>query len=267
MWLRHWGLTGDPFAVAGSPYIPMATHDEAVARLVFCVERRQREIALVADAGLGKTMVVRQALQAMRGPRRRTVLVDRPGDDRQWLGRIADGLGLPFAVGSDREGVWRALARAIGAAAVEGVQLVVAVDRWDGEAVGGAVQDLSALQDLAESKGSCLSIIRVGREPDLGAEAAAWTLAIGLERLTRSEAEVYLFARLEAAGCHERLFTPRAIGRLHAWCEGVPRALGEMASVALVAGAIQGLEVVTPEVVDGVARDGLIGGVPAEAAR
>ena len=75
MWLRHWGLAHDPFVGTHSPYVPLPSHDEAVARLVYSIERQQRFITLFAEAGLGKTTVVPQAIKETRSPRRRIVLV------------------------------------------------------------------------------------------------------------------------------------------------------------------------------------------------
>ena len=73
--------------------------------------------------------------------------------------------------------------------------------------------------------------------------------------LTRSDAEKYLATRLSAAGRDEPTFSPRALDRLHAWSEGVPRGLDRMASLALMAGALRRVEIITPDIIDGVARE------------
>jgi type II secretory pathway predicted ATPase ExeA len=73
--------------------------------------------------------------------------------------------------------------------------------------------------------------------------------------LTRSEAECYLQAKLSGAGCSERIFTPRAITRLHGLSAGVPRGLERLAALSLMAGSLRGLEVVPAEVVDAIAHE------------
>jgi type II secretory pathway predicted ATPase ExeA len=78
-----------------------------------------------------------------------------------------------------------------------------------------------------------------------------WTLAIRLQRLTRSQVEVYLVSKLTAAGCTERIFTPRALTRLHGLARGIPRGIEQLATISLMAGAVRGLEVVSPDMVDG----------------
>jgi hypothetical protein len=172
---------------------------------------------------------------------------------------------MPFAVGSGRDGVWRALARTLCAAALEGYHVVFIVDGWDTDPGPTTMQDLTALMDAAGPQGLPPSLIRVGRGTDEARDS--WTVAIGLERLTRSESETYVGAKLGSAGCRERIFTPRAFSRLHSWSEGVPRTLDEIATFALVAGAVQGREVVTPDVVDGVALRSLVGVNPDVIAR
>jgi type II secretory pathway predicted ATPase ExeA len=73
--------------------------------------------------------------------------------------------------------------------------------------------------------------------------------------LTRSDAEAYLNAKLAMAGRPERTFTPRAITGLHAAAAGNPRTLDRLASLGLMAGALRGLEIITPDVIAGVARE------------
>ena len=73
------------------------------------------------------------------------------------------------------------------------------VDGWDAGLDPAAIRDLTALMEQGSGDGPPVSLIRVGRvEPD--GDDACWP-AIGLERLTRSEAETYVDARGQAAGC------------------------------------------------------------------
>jgi hypothetical protein len=64
-----------------------------------------------------------------------------------------------------------------------------------------------------------------------------------------------LLAKLCAGGSHERNFTPRAVVRVHCLSRGIPRALEELASLSLAAGAARALEIISPDVVDGIAEE------------
>jgi hypothetical protein len=73
--------------------------------------------------------------------------------------------------------------------------------------------------------------------------------------LTRGAAGRYLADKLASAGRDGLTFTPGAITRLHALSGGVPRGLDRLASLSLMAGAMKRLEVIPPEVVEGVTRE------------
>jgi len=257
VWRGHWGLTRDPFAGRDSPYVSLPSHDEALHRLVHSIEHAERRIVVRAEAGLGKTTVLRAAVAAARSPRRRFVLIRAPADRTQFLGQLAAQLGHPLGLEPSPIGLWGRVARALRVAALEGFQVVVAIEDCEERLDAGLRPDLEALGHLGLGAEPGLSVIRVTRTPwDAQPDPAeAWTLAIRLQRLTRSEVEVYLAAKLAAAGCAEPVFTPRALTRLHARSAGVPRGIERLARLSLMAAAARGLEVIAPEIVEGVASE------------
>jgi hypothetical protein len=120
--------------------------------------------------------------------------------------------------------------------------------------------DLDRLVHLDVHPESRLTVLQVissegGEEAAGWAAAAPWELLIRLPALTRGDAEAYLSAKLALAGRRGLTFSARAITRLHAMSTGNPRTLDRLASLALMAGALRGLEIVTPDVVEGVARE------------
>jgi type II secretory pathway predicted ATPase ExeA len=254
VWPRHWGLTRDPFAGGDSPYVSLPSHDEALYRLVYAIERAERQIVFRAEAGLGKTTVLRAAIAATRSARRRFALIRAPADRTQLLSLLAEQFVRPLGLGPSSDALWQWVARALRVAALEGFQVVVAIDDCADRLDPAMRHDLEALGHLGPGDEPGFSVIRVARtpgdpQPD---PAEAWTLAIGLKRLTRSEVEVYLAAKLAAAGCAEPIFTPRALTRLHARSAGVPRGIERLAALSLMAAAARGLEVISPEIVEGV---------------
>jgi general secretion pathway protein A len=257
MWQRHWGLASDPFAELKSPYVPLPSHEEALARLVHAIETAQRQVFFSAEAGLGKTTVVRRAISETRSPRRRMVLMRLPVDRSLLVTQVAERLGQPVGRDLSRTGSWRALERAVRVAALEGFQIVVALDGAEDPFLDDAQHELRALAHLGFPEDVQLTVIvvvRMLRDPQ-EVVTPSWNFAIGLERLTRSQAEDYLTAKLAAAGCPEHLFTPHAITRLHGLSRGVPRGLERLATLTLQAGALHGHEVITPDVVDRVAEE------------
>jgi type II secretory pathway predicted ATPase ExeA len=134
-----------------------------------------------------------------------------------------------------------------------------------------AIDDAGALLESAGSEflrrvlhlgadtGARITLLLASEENAAGEEIPAqpvdlrtWALVIRLTPLTRAEVEQYLVGKLEAAGCRDRIFTPRAITRLHHRSGGMPRGIDRLASLCLRAGASRGLESVSAALVESV---------------
>jgi len=255
--MRHWGLGRDPFAELDSPYVPLPSHDEAVARLVHTIETSQRRAIFTAAAGLGKTTVLRKAFAETQSPRRRFAAVSCPRDGSLLFTLLAERLGERLGREPGRLGSWRALERAIRISSLQGFHVVLAVDDCDELGTHELRRELDSLVQLGTKSGTGLTIIQLERtnRHDRLDSSGSWSLAINLQALTRSQVERYLSTKLDAAGCAEPIFTPRAITRLHGLSVGVPRAFQQLASLSLISGAVRGVEVISPDIVDGVAHE------------
>ncbi len=257
VWQQHWALARDPFDDHDPPYVPLPSHDEALFRLVYAIEQGRRDVIFLAEAGLGKTVVLRRALAETRSPGRRVAMFQATSDGSSTLGMLAQRLGQSVGRGAGVPATWQALGRAFRIAALQGLQIVVALDDWTHCCEARLVRDLHALAHNGSGRAACLTVIRVGCPPRDGRiePPDPWRLVIGLMRLTRSQVDDYLTAKLALVGCSERIFTPRAVTRLHGLSRGVPRGVEQLAALSLMAGAVRGLEVITPDVVNGVAPE------------
>jgi type II secretory pathway predicted ATPase ExeA len=258
VWKRHWKLSRDPFLEAGAPFVSVAPHEEAVARLVDTIETGQRRAVVRAGAGLGKTSVLVRALAETRGPWRRAVLLSCPTEGPGLLAGLAEGLGRRVPAGASRGLSWKALDEAVRLCRWQRQRVILAIDDCQHLTDPAGLLDLERLVHLDPHPDSRLTVLLVFRTDEVEesrAMAFPWELLIRLPALTRGDAEVYLSAKLAAAGRAEPTFTPRAIQRIHFASAGNPRGLDRLASLALMAGALRGLEVVTPDVIEGVARE------------
>jgi MSHA biogenesis protein MshM len=256
-WLRHWSLQQDPFAERRSAFVSTSIHGEAVARLVHTIETAGRSAHLIAGAGLGKSRVLGRALEATRSPERRFARISAPTDGADLFARLAVELGTRVAPGSSRAVAWRSLTEAARLCRWQGLQVVLVVDGSERLATASDRMDLERLDELDPDPSTRLTVLRLGRPDHAGpsdwerpSSANDWSLAVRLEALTRSETATFLATKLEAAGRIEPTFTPRAITRLHSASEGIPRGIDRLASLALMASALRGLEMVNPDVVE-----------------
>ena len=256
-WYRHWGLTRHPFEDVNSPYVSLPSHDEAIYRLAFSIEQGHRHVGFFAEAGLGKTVVLRRALDETRNPARRVVQVRPMSDGPAFLSRLAESLGHRVDREGGQDSTWRALGRAFRVLALQGFQVILVVDDGNDSADASQTPGLNLLAQAGFGEEGHITIIRCGRPQSAAASDRDddWRLMVRLQRLTRSQSGDYLIAKLAAAGANEPVFTPRAVTRLHGLSGGIPRGLEQLATLSLIAGAVRGLEVISPDVVNGVAGE------------
>ncbi len=178
-------------------------------------------------------------------------------DASAFMNRLAETLGHPVGREGGPESTWRALGRAFRVLALQGLQVILVVDDGNDSSESCGIPGLNMLAQAGFGENSRVTVIRCGRLPtvDRSDRDDDWRLIIGLQRLTRSQAGDYLVAKLAAAGANEPVFTPRAVTRLHVLSGGVPRGLEQLATLSLIAGAVRGLEVISPDVVNGVAGE------------
>lgn len=252
---RYWGLRAFPFreGTGASGFVKTTVHAEAVARIEQAVREGEPLVWIDGEAGLGKTVVLRQSLLTLRAPRRRVVLASGATDGVDLLADLAEGLGIRIQPGSP----WSAARKAIGDAfrlcRFQGQAVVFALDDCH-EAIDG--QALDHLEHLQARTPTPLTILRAGR--DGPTESDGWRPRIRLLPLTRTEAAQYLTAKLAGAGASSIIFTSHALTRLHAHSRGVPRMLDRLAARALREGARRSLERIEPEVVEQCVPDGLL---------
>ncbi len=255
MWTDHWGISRDPFVESDSTYVSLPSHDEAVARLSYMIETSRRQIVFHAPAGMGKSTVLRKVISEIRNPRRKVVAIPCPTEGTLLFARLAERLGNRLGRDPDRLKCWMALDQSIRAASLQGTHVVLMIDDCHQLTTDSNRRDLDSLVQLGTSGDADLTIVQAARpdrdrltDPDDG-----WMLAVSLLPLTRSQVETYLTTKLRAVGYDEPIFTPRAITRLQALSEGIPRRIQEIAALSLMAGALRGLEMIPPDLIDSMA--------------
>jgi len=255
MWQRHWKLSSDPFTEGRRLFVTTPVHAEAVARLIHAIETHQRRAHLQAPAGLGKSMVLAQALAQARAPHRRVALVSSPCDGPSLLADLAEGLGLRVQAGASRAQAWRRLTDAVRVCHWQRLSVVLAIDDCQNLTDPSDRLDLARLVHLAPGSDARLTVILSERSLDEPPSPAEWIVPIRLAPLSRSEAERYLTAKMAAAGRGDPAFSPRALARLHALSAGNPRGLDRLATQSLMAGALRGVQIVSPEIVEDAAPE------------
>ncbi len=154
------------------------------------------------------------------------------------MSALARRLGEPLEREPSRHAALSAISRACRLAGLQRFHVVLAIDDCHEDTPANTRQDVAALVRMRESATAALTVIHVDRAAPLdSADPIGWNaVVIGLEPLTRSQTELFVTEKLERAGSAGRIFTPRALTRLHGWSSGVPREVERLANFALWVG-------------------------------
>lgn len=256
MYQAYWGFQRSPFSdesarqsLASSP-----VHAEALARLDFLLESRNRLGLLLGPAGSGKSLVLAElARRAARSGATVAAVPAAAADARQLLAHLATGLALSEA--STPDGTWRSIADRLEELRLEGVWAVVLLDDLD-RAAGEAHAVVERLLAIGDAPLTVVATVRPETSTNLGRrllDQAA--LRIDLAPWSEDETRTYLNASLAQAGRQEPAFDDSAVRRLFELSGGAPRRVNQLAQLALLAGAGQNLLQVDAETIEAVEEE------------
>ena len=252
-WASHFGLTRTPFgkSIPAKDLFCRQAHQEAVARINFCVVESAMGV-VAGDVGAGKTVAVRAAVTALDPTRHQVIYVPNP------------------AFGT--RGLYVTIVRALGgsprfmkAELMAQTQDLLAAEEEERHRRVVLVIDEAHLLDPAQ-----LEEIRLLTSSKLDSESPFAGLLVGQPTLNRQlrmgvfaaldqriatrftikamdlvESGGYLRHHLALAGRDDHpLFADDAVARLHRVSNGLPRALNNAATAALMAAAADGKDIV-----------------------
>jgi type II secretory pathway predicted ATPase ExeA len=234
-------------------------HEEALARLDYLVENRCRLGLLLGAPGTGKTTMLDHFARQLTRRGARAVRVNLLCLDREELAwRLADGLGVHVEPHQPAWRVWRDVFDRIDLGRYEHLDLVLLFDDVH-EAESGVLMDVVRLVQWQPDAEGRLTIV-------VAADSARVDL-IGRRLLELSELRIDLFPwdledtaqfvsrSVPQAGREQPAFDDRAIREIHERAQGVPRRVRNLAELALLAAAGQGVELVDPDTVVAVSRE------------
>ena len=236
MWKSHWGLERDPFAESDATLCLAADTRRGGCAADSCDRNRRAPAVLTRRCRAGKEHRPAQSIcrdeesaaaicpgelcprrKRFCSPSWRSVWASASGASR--AGWLRGGLS------SARSG-WRRFR--------EFTWFSASTTASSRARTCGATSSRSLKSAAGTSTHSRSSSADDGRER---ASDDRWTLAIGLESLTRSEAELISRRNSPRPAVGKARFTPRAVTRLHCLCGGFREALQQLATRCLMAGA------------------------------
>jgi general secretion pathway protein A len=245
MYEQFFGLADAPFRLTPDPrYLFLSKkHAEGLAHLKLSLRESSGFVCITGDVGTGKTTLLRAFLTTL-GPDVATAYVFNPAlSALELLQTINSEFGLP-ATSSSPKVLTDDLNRHLLRQREAGRRSIVVIDEAQALQVD-VLEQLRLLSNLETTTEKLLRIILVGQpqlrtlllHPELVQLNQRITLRWHLGPLAARETVAYVRHRLDVAGggTPRRLFTRRAVRRLHRYAYGVPRLVNMIAHRALLA--------------------------------
>ncbi len=261
MYEHYWGLTSAPFAnrLGERSIYESPVHEEALARLLYCIEEHKALAILHGPAGCGKSQLLSIVAGQVRRTQRYFALVNSAEVcDREFLNHLDRELRLG-GVESDSVSLrWRRLRDFFGSTQEAGLQTVLALDGLEHaeESVLGTINRLVSLhnQSLAD-----LTIVASFNHGDVSSRLKELLeladMVIEVKSFERPETESYIHNRLESSGGQKTVFQTDAIDQLQQITRGVPREINRLCELALLAGMSDSLTAIDRKLIASLAAE------------
>ncbi|MHB1712820.1 MAG: ExeA family protein [Acidimicrobiales bacterium] len=244
-WVAHFGLSATPFSksIAATDLFARQAHDEAVARISFCVAESALGV-IVGDVGVGKTVAVRAAVAGLDPTRHTVIYVANPAFGTRGL-----YVTVVRALGAEpRFHKAEVMAQATSLLAAEEAErhrrVLIVID--EAHLLEPAqLEEIRLLTNAEMDSASPFAGILVG-QPTLSRQLRMGIFAaldqriatrFAMKPMDLAESVNYLRHHLALVGREEPLFADDAIARMHRASGGLPRALNNVATSALIAAA------------------------------
>jgi len=233
--------------------------EEALARLEWLVEQRQRCGLVVAAAGMGKSHLAVTAARRLGGLGAEVVLLSLAGlPEGEWLELLLDRLSLDPASRAEPIRAWLKLENRLRENTLLGRPTVLVLEDLD-RGPADAQEAAARLVTAAEPRFATVTVIATARTDGVRhvADDLRSRAAVRVELPPWNEADVvgYLQAGLQRTGRSDDLFTSAAAATILRFARGVPQVVSRLAELALAAAEVEGLQQIEPAIIESVWRE------------
>jgi len=265
MYKKFFGLQANPFSPHPDPRFLFLTPgiEEALDCLTYGINRREGFVLVTGEVGTGKTTIINTLLRWLRVHQMATAFVFNPRlDANQFLAFMMADFGIACEEQSKGQLLQR-LNQWLLARCRAGQTAVLIIDEAQNLSTD-VLEEIRLLTNLETGTGKLLQIVLVGqpeldhklKQPQLRQLLHRITLRVKTLPLTTEETARYVAQRLHIAGANGRkIFQPEAISRIYEHSQGIPRLVNLICQHALVNAFASRQEIVSPEIVEQVARE------------
>ncbi len=272
MYLDYYGLEKEAFHISPDPEFLFLSpsHKEALAVILYGIEKRTGFMLITGGVGLGKTTILRSALERIDKERIKVILLFNPIISYANLVKtIYRELEIDLPASGDAFDIEEGLHLGLIEQYKNDRTVVLIIDEAQ-NLPAETLERLRMLSNLETDKEKLIQIILIGQEPELDNMLDSVQLRQIKQRiavrarivqLTEKESKDYVIHRLRRAGCNRNVpFTDRALKTIVRHAKGIPRTINIVCDNALITGYGYRKKRVTPGIVREVIRD--LQGIP-----
>jgi general secretion pathway protein A len=268
MYKNFFGLHENPFDLNPDPRFLYLTPQiqEALDQLTYGIQNRKGLILLTGEVGTGKTTLINCLLDWLHQQKTPTAFIFNPHLN---VNHFLDFILNDFGISTDFRLVCNMLLQLnkwLIERFREGSAPVLIVDEAQGLSFE-LLEELCFLLNLETASEKLLQVLLVGqleledklKRPEMRQLRQRIALRCNTASLTLAESHGYVANRLRIAGAaREPIFESDAVEALHYYSHGIPRVMNLLCEHALINAYADGLNPVTPQMVEEAARDFLM---------
>src|SRR6202790_4258298 len=258
MFLDFYRLREQPFGVGPDPkYLYFSpSHREALASLFYGIETGRGFLALIAEPGMGKTSLLFQLLERLKGSIRSAFLFQTQCDSRELLRYLLQALGIDSQE-TDLVQLHSRLNQFLLAEATAGRRVVIFIDEAQNLS-DSALETVRLLSNFEAKDRKLFQIVLAGqpelarrlKNPRLAQLSQRIAVLTGLRPLPVSETLQYIHHRLEIAGYDgPEVFTSDSVELIAKASQGIPRNINNICFNAMSLACAMGGRRIGPEIV------------------
>lgn len=268
MYKAFFNLTCNPFELTPDPTFLFSTrrHNEALAALYYGVRRHKGFVVMTGEVGTGKTLLLRCLLRLLKQSADVAYAYVFNGllSPTEFLQYILADFGMT-ASGKNKGELLFDLSQFLISRGSKKLTTVLIVDEAHHLSTE-ILEEVRLLTNLETAEEKLLQIVLVG-QPELDEKLDSVglrqlkqrvALRASLYPLSENETRGYIERRLQIAGrsceAHE-LFPPESISTVYRHSRGFPRLVNTICENALITAYARQMHQVTPDMIEGVARD------------
>ena len=268
MYKSFFHLTRNPFDLTPDPscFVSTRRHNEALAALYYGVRWHKGFVVVTGEVGTGKTMLLRCLLRLLRESKDVAYAYVFNGrlSPTEFLQYILSDFGLP-ASGKNKSELLLDLGQFLVSRGAKRLTTVLIIDEAH-HLSDDILEEIRLLSNLETTDEKLLQIVLVGQPEldekldSLGLRQLKQRIALRakLGPLDAAETREYITQRLQIAGADlslDPIIPGETMAAVHRHSQGLPRLINTICENALIAAYANQSPVVTPELIEDIARE------------